>query len=42
MQGEAGDAPLVMLPGVVALMDQMLARGHGEQDWTVIAQDLLR
>lgn len=44
MQGEARgiDAPLVMLPGIVALMDQMLARGHGEQDWTVIASDLVR
>lgn len=42
MQGEAGDAALVMLPQVAQLMDAMLARGHGEQDWTVIAQDLLR
>jgi len=42
MQGEAGDAPLVMLPHVAELMDRMLARGHGEQDWTVIAADLLR
>jgi len=42
MEGEAHGAPLVMLPGIAALMDQMLARGHGEQDWTVIASDLLR
>jgi 3-hydroxyisobutyrate dehydrogenase len=42
MQNEAGDAPLVMLPHVAELMDKMLARGHGEQDWTVIAADLLR
>lgn len=42
MQGEAGSAPLVMLPHVAELMDRMLARGHGEQDWTVIAADLLR
>jgi 3-hydroxyisobutyrate dehydrogenase len=42
MQGEAGAAPLVMLPQLAALMDQMLARGHGEQDWTIIAKDLLR
>ena len=42
MQGEAGSAPLLMLPQLAELMDRMLARGHGEQDWTVIAQDLLR
>lgn len=40
MEGEG--AKLVMLPGVIGLMETMLARGHGEQDWTVIAQDLLR
>jgi 3-hydroxyisobutyrate dehydrogenase len=40
MEGEG--ATLVMLPGVIGLMETMLARGHGEQDWTVIAQDLLR
>jgi 3-hydroxyisobutyrate dehydrogenase len=41
MEGEARGAKLVMLPQVAALMDAMLARGHGEQDWTVIAKDLL-
>jgi 3-hydroxyisobutyrate dehydrogenase len=40
MEGEG--ANLVMLPGVIGLMETMLARGHGEQDWTVIASDLLR
>jgi 3-hydroxyisobutyrate dehydrogenase len=40
MEGEG--ATLVMLPGVIGLMETMLARGHGEQDWTVIASDLLR
>jgi 3-hydroxyisobutyrate dehydrogenase len=40
MEGEG--ARFVMLPGVIGLMETMLARGHGEQDWTVIAQDLLR
>ena len=39
---QAEGANLVMLPGVIGLMETMLARGHGEQDWTVIAQDLLR
>ena len=41
MEGEAGAAKLMVLPGVAAAMDAMLARGFGEQDWTVIAKDLL-
>ncbi|MBV8758317.1 MAG: NAD(P)-dependent oxidoreductase [Deltaproteobacteria bacterium] len=41
MEGEARGAPLMVLPGVAAAMDAMIARGHGEQDWTVIAKDLL-
>jgi 3-hydroxyisobutyrate dehydrogenase len=41
MQHEAGDAKLVVLPHVAALMDEMIDRGFGEQDWTVIAKDLL-
>jgi 3-hydroxyisobutyrate dehydrogenase len=41
MEGEARGAKLVMLPQLAALMDAMLARGHGEQDWTVIGKDLL-
>jgi 3-hydroxyisobutyrate dehydrogenase len=41
MEGEAGATKLMMLPGIAAAMDAMLARGFGEQDWTVIAKDLL-
>ena len=41
MEGEAGAARLMVLPGIAAAMDAMIARGHGEQDWTVIAKDLL-
>jgi 3-hydroxyisobutyrate dehydrogenase len=41
MQHEAGDAKLVVLPQVAALMDEMIGRGFGELDWTVIAKDLL-
>jgi len=41
MEGEAAGAKLMVLPGVAAAMDAMIARGHGEQDWTVIAKDLL-
>ena len=41
MEGEAAGASLMVLPGIAAAMDAMIARGHGEQDWTVIAKDLL-
>lgn len=43
MQAEADRAGLElrMLPGLAALMDEMLARGFGEADWTVIARDLV-
>lgn len=41
MEGEAAGASLMVLPGLAKAMDAMIARGHGEQDWTVIAKDLL-
>jgi 3-hydroxyisobutyrate dehydrogenase len=43
MQAEADRAgfELRMLPALAALMDQMIARGFGEADWTVIAKDLV-
>ena len=41
MEGEANGQSLMVLPGIAAAMDAMIARGHGEQDWTVIAKDLL-
>lgn len=30
---------LAVLPAVAAFMDQWIAKGHGNQDWTVIAKD---
>jgi 3-hydroxyisobutyrate dehydrogenase len=33
---------LATLPGVAARMDAMIARGHGKDDWMVIALDALR
>jgi 3-hydroxyisobutyrate dehydrogenase len=44
MQAEADRAgvELRMLPSLAALMDMMIARGHGELDWTVVARDLVR
>lgn len=43
MQAEADHAgvALVALPAIVARMDEMIARGHGRHDWTVIAKDYL-
>jgi 3-hydroxyisobutyrate dehydrogenase len=34
-----GDKELVVIPAVAALMDQWLATGHAEEDWSVIARD---
>jgi 3-hydroxyisobutyrate dehydrogenase len=33
--------PLAFLPVIAALMDTFIARGHGHDDWTVIAKDAL-
>jgi 3-hydroxyisobutyrate dehydrogenase len=32
-------AALATLPGIATRMDEMIARGHGHDDWTVIAKD---
>jgi 3-hydroxyisobutyrate dehydrogenase len=39
----AADAgvPLAMLPAIAARMDAVIAEGHGEDDWTVIAKDAI-
>jgi hypothetical protein len=43
MQAEVDQAGLdfVMLPALAALMDQAIARGDGNADWTVVAKDLV-
>jgi 3-hydroxyisobutyrate dehydrogenase len=40
----ASDAgvPLAVLPAIAARMDAVIAEGHGEDDWTVIAKDAVR
>lgn len=40
-EGERGDSPLVILPAIAEVMDRFIARGHGRDDWTVIAKDAL-
>jgi 3-hydroxyisobutyrate dehydrogenase len=36
---EQGGQRLTVLPGIAAQMDLFLSRGHGKDDWTVIARD---
>lgn len=38
-EGERGGHPLHFLPAIAARMDELIARGHGASDWTVIAKD---
>lgn len=44
MQAEADRAglALMMLPSLVAKMDEMIGRGFGEADWTVVGKDLVK
>ena len=37
--GKQGGVPLEMLPAIAAVMDKWIERGHGHDDWTVIAKD---
>ena len=36
---QKGKLDLVVIPAVASLMDQWIAKGHGSDDWTVIAKD---
>jgi 3-hydroxyisobutyrate dehydrogenase len=38
----AGDAPLGVLPGVAARMDDLIARGHGADDLSVLSTGVVR
>lgn len=38
-EGEKGGHPLEFLPTIAARMDELIQRGHGAHDWTVIAKD---
>ena len=40
-EASARGEPLDMLPTIAAVMDTFIARGHGHDDWTVIAKDAL-
>lgn len=42
MQESVGDAPLMVIPGMAARMDALLAEGLGHQDFGVIGRDAVR
>ena len=35
------NVPLEVLPAIASVMDRYIARGHGKDDWSVIAKDWL-
>jgi 3-hydroxyisobutyrate dehydrogenase len=38
----AGGGSLTLIPAIAALMDEWIAKGHGKDDWTVIATPAVR
>ena len=40
-EAELRGAPLAVLPSIADEMDRFIARGHGHDDWTVLAKDAL-
>ena len=36
-----GNAKLTVVPAVAALMDEWIEKGHGNDDWMIIAKDSL-
>jgi 3-hydroxyisobutyrate dehydrogenase len=36
-----GGVALAVLPAIMSRMDELIARGHGKDDWTVLAKDAL-
>jgi len=40
-EGNRGGVDLLALPAIAAKMDDLIARGYGASDWTVIAKDAL-
>jgi len=41
-EAAAAGVALMVVPGVAARMDEMIARGHGHDDWCVIGKDALQ
>jgi len=40
-EAQRAQVPLAVLPAIAQQMDRFIARGHGGDDWTVIAKDAL-
>lgn len=40
-EANRGEVALPMLPAIAAVMDAYIARGHGNDDWTVIGKDAI-
>ena len=40
-EAAASQVALVLVPAIAAKMDEMIARGHAHDDWTVIAKDFI-
>lgn len=38
---QQANVDLALIPAVAALMDQWIEKGHGNQDWTVLAKDVV-
>ena len=38
----AAGVPLAVVPAIAARMDEVIAEGHGHDDWTVLAKDAIR
>lgn len=36
---QKADIELAVIPAIAALMDEWIAKGHGHQDWTIVAKD---
>ncbi|HEY1693190.1 MAG TPA: NAD(P)-dependent oxidoreductase [Polyangiaceae bacterium] len=41
-EAKRGDVSLTLIPALAAVMDRWIARGHAQDDWTVIATDVVK
>ena len=40
-EAEKGGLPLMVMPGMAQAMDRLIEKGHGKEDWMVIAKDVV-
>jgi 3-hydroxyisobutyrate dehydrogenase len=40
-EADLAEVSLLLVPAIAAKMDALIARGHGHEDWTVIAKDFM-